>query len=107
MSHQKFCYQVMPAWLDSKVHWPRIISIRREMMPSGSSVSTTRIKTSEKTHNSRKLKGVTDISIDPTTGLLKIRLTQGMHWPSPSDKRPLFISYIHGRAVIKIIKEAI
>ena len=47
MSQYRFCYQVMLAWLDRKSHWPRIISIRRELMPSGLSVSTTRSQTSE------------------------------------------------------------
>ena len=79
MSQYRFCYQVMLAWLDRKSHWPRIISIRRELMPSGLSVSTTRIQTLEHTHNTLKFKGVTYISLDPTTGLFKIRLTEGMH----------------------------
>ena len=33
----------------------------------------------------RKFKGVTDISLDPTTGLIKIILTEEEHWPSPSE----------------------
>ena len=91
MSQYKFCYQVTIAWIDRKAHRPRIISIRHELMPSGSSVSTTRSQTSEQTNNTRKFKGVTDISLDPTTGLLKIRLIYGMHWPSQSDKKdPIF-----------------
>ena len=73
------------------MHWPRNMSIRRELMPSGSSVSTTRSQTSEQTHNTRKFKVVSDRSLDPTTGLLKIRLTEGIHFPSPSDKKdPVF-----------------
>ena len=75
MPQYKFCYQATLAWLDRKAHWPRIISIRCELMPSGSSVSTTRSKTSEHKHNNRNFKGVTDISLGPTTGLIKIRPT--------------------------------
>ena len=85
MPQYKFHYQLTIGWLDRKAHWPRIVSIRRELMPSGSSVSTTRIKTSEQTHNNRNFKGVTDRSLDPTTGLLNIRPSEGTHWPSPSD----------------------
>lgn len=75
-------------------------------MPSGSSVSITRRQTSEQIRINQEFKGVTDRSLDPTTGLIKIILTGGGQWSSPSGKKDLTFSYTHGRAVVKTIDKA-
>ena len=79
----------MLAWIDHKVQWPWIISIRPELISSGLSVRNITSQTSKQTHDNGKFKVVTDISLDTTTGILKILLTEIMHWPSPSDKNDL------------------
>ena len=76
MSQHKCHYQVTLAWIDCQAHWSRNISMRRELIPSGSNISTTRSQASGQTKNNRNLKGVTDRSLDPTTVLHKILLTQ-------------------------------